>query len=80
LGDLGGGVDFLMPGRGVTAVVESVEECEEEMCLDVARNLQEKNKLDKEGAVKLTSPLSSEEIGLDQQWPWDICGGFIGGA
>jgi hypothetical protein len=60
--------------------VESVEDSVEETFSEDARRLSEKNNLDKEGTVSLTFPICSGEIGLDKQWPWNLCVGLIGGA
>jgi hypothetical protein len=81
IGGSGGGVmDFLMPGGGTASRVESMEDSEEEMFSDDAREVPKEVKTEKEGAVKLTFPICSGEIDLDEQWPWDICEGLIGGV
>ena len=31
------------------------------------------------GAMKSIFPLCDQDGGLDEQWPWGVCGGLIGG-
>jgi hypothetical protein len=68
-----GGLDFLTPGGGAASVVDSVEEMYSEFDGEV------QNPFDQEGAVKLVFPRMHGEIGLEDDWTWDVCGGLIGG-
>jgi hypothetical protein len=70
-----GGLDFLMPGGGVVSVVDSVEEsfAEEERVSPV-------EKVENQGAVKLMFLHPTQEVGSNNRWNWNICGGLIGGA
>jgi hypothetical protein len=74
-GSGGGAMDFLTPGRGAASTVDSVEE----MFLDDKRWFDAGFKSQKDGAVQLIFPLCSGEVGLDKQWPWNLCKGLIGG-
>jgi hypothetical protein len=68
-----GGLDFLTPGGGAASMVDSVEEMFSEF------DEEGQMPFEKEGAVKLVFPLVSGEIGLDEDWTWNVCGGLIGG-
>jgi hypothetical protein len=70
-------MDFLMPGEGAASVVDSAEEmfaAEDQMMLET------RNTGVSSDTVKLVFPLRTGEIGLDYNWPWNLCGGLIGGT
>jgi hypothetical protein len=56
-------------------VVDSVEE----MFSEDAKRVSAVETAGKKGVVKLIFPLCTGEVGRDEQWPWDVCGGLIGG-
>jgi hypothetical protein len=62
-------------------MVGSVEDSAEEMFSEEARMVDKKNLVKEgDGSVRLIFPLCSGEVGLDEQWTWNLCGGLIGGA
>jgi hypothetical protein len=76
-GSRGGVMDFLLDARRrhYASVVDSVEE----MFLENAKQVSAVEKAGQKGAVKLIFPLCTGEVRVDEQWPWDVCGGLIGG-
>jgi hypothetical protein len=76
-GSEGGMVDFLMPGGDAASMVDSVEE----MFLENKKAITTgKLSGQQPGAVKLVFPLCTGELDAIEQWPWNVCGGIIGGA
>jgi hypothetical protein len=77
-GSVGVGMDFLTPDDGVGSMVDSEEELFVEMeakqTAAAAAAKQEKD------AVKLVFLLLIGQLGAEDEWPWNACGGLIGGA
>jgi hypothetical protein len=76
-GSVGGGLDFSTPGGGGGSMVEDSEEerfveVEADQCVAAAKQ--------EEDAVKLLFPLLTGQVGMEEKWPWNVCGGLIGGA
>jgi hypothetical protein len=70
-GDPWGGVGFSMPGEGIGYMVDS----EEEMFSGVKSFQQSAAEKQEKDAVKLVFPLLTGQLGVEEQWPWNICGG-----
>jgi hypothetical protein len=75
-GGSGGGVDFSTPGEDAGLRVDS----EEEMFAEVESNQHGSAEKQDSDAVKLLFPLLTGAVGMEEEWPWNICGGLIGGA
>jgi hypothetical protein len=74
VGGSGGGLDFLTPGGG------SMVDSEEERFLEVESEQRVAAAKQEKGAVKLLFPLLAGQAGMEEKWPWNVCGGLIGGA
>jgi hypothetical protein len=74
VGGSGGGVDFSTPGGG------SMVDSEEERFLEVEAEQRVSAAKQEKGAVKLLFPLLAGQVGMEEKWPWNVCGGLIGGA
>jgi hypothetical protein len=73
VGGSAGGMGFSAAGEGARSMVDSKEEMFDEIEAKLS-TAQEKV------AVRLVFPLLTGQIGLEEQWLWNVCGGLIGGA
>jgi hypothetical protein len=70
------GLSFSSPHVGVSSPVDSEEELFDGVSINPPSTAekQEKNK------VNLVFPLLTGALGVEGEWPWNVCGGLIGGA
>jgi hypothetical protein len=66
-------LSFLTPGDSAGLMVDSEEEIFTEANHHFAAENQES------GSVKFIFPLLTGDVGLDEEWQWNVCGGLIGG-